>query len=116
MSASQYKRILLIAEALLRKVNLPVETVSKYQELRESIVGEDNIFSNSQNQSLEKVTQLQPNELGNTFREEIISMQNMFMDTILDVLSGVLAKTVGDTVNTNEIMQGFIESFEKRRT
>lgn len=42
MSAPQYKRLLLICEALLRKVELPVETISKYQELRDSILNDEN--------------------------------------------------------------------------
>ena len=41
MSAAQYKRLLLICEALLRKVELPTETITKYQELRDQILNDE---------------------------------------------------------------------------
>ena len=43
MSVSKYKRILQIAESLLQKVDLPKETLSKYYEIRDSILLSESI-------------------------------------------------------------------------
>jgi recombination DNA repair RAD52 pathway protein len=48
-------------------------------------------------------------------KEEIIETQDLLINVMLDVLNGVLKKTIGETVNTNEIMQQFLESFTTKK-
>lgn len=44
MSFLKYQKVLNIAEALLRKVDLPFETIQKYEELKLKILSETENF------------------------------------------------------------------------
>ena len=106
---ANYKKLLLVAEALLRKVELPQETITKYQELREAILTVNMNDPSTSNTSFVQIN----NDLGILLREEIITTQDLMIKCILDVLQGVFNKTLGDTVNTNELMQIFLTKFSE---
>ena len=110
-SAANYKKLLLVAEAQLRKVELPQETITKYQELRESILSVSMHDHSISNASFGPTT----SEMGVLLREEIINTQDTMIRCILDVLQGVFNKTLGDTVDTTQLMQVFMSKFSDAR-
>lgn len=96
MSLSQYKRVQSIAEALQRKVDLPDDTINKYQDIRDSILRDsgnsDQKTSRSTKAHIEEINGTSREELGNAIREEVIIIQSMFIETILDDYKETLAK------------------------
>lgn len=130
MSVSKYKRILNIAESLLQKVDLPKETLSKYYEIRDSILlsesidystegspnRPDNYNSMASNSKisfapdpisaanvLNKVTSnsfISRDEVGLAIREQIIGILGSLNETILDSFNKTILKNSARKNNT----------------
>jgi hypothetical protein len=99
MNLTKYKRLLQIAESLLKKVDLPQETLAKYYEIRESILlgdlpdGPDHSTAQAPRPTSDWITsvyppQAQPKDLlGNAIREQVITTLSASIEAILESFS-----------------------------
>lgn len=120
MSVSKYKRILNIAESLLQKVELPKETLSKYFEIKDSILLSEESVDYSDQGGIHN-SQVSPckisfapdpisaanvlnkahsysfsgkDEVGLAIREQIITILNLLSENILDSFSQTIQKNL----------------------
>jgi len=96
MSASQYKKVLAVAEALLRKVEMPEETILKYDELKNKILGEEQ------------------HDIAGQLSNELISVYQFFIETFVNFMSEVAMKGSAEGLSDN-LITPFLDEFEVKK-
>ena len=99
MSASQYKKLLSVAETILSKIDLPQETFDKYNEFKDRILEEGST---------------EPTELVTELQADIIGVYQQFFKAVLDML-GQAAYSKKSGENLEQRLNSFVEQFNRKK-
>lgn len=123
MTTLQYKKVLNIAEALLKKVDIPQETMQKYQELKLRLLGETDLLTspltpeNPEKSNLREEHELLKNQ--STIDLEIISIHQNFLGTVSNLFDCNLNRNSNglneDSPNFEDYLTPFFQSFEEKK-
>jgi hypothetical protein len=93
MSLTQYQKVLNIAESLLKKVDIPEETLRKYEELKLRLIG-DAFLDTSSHSTNHKNSEYQLLMNQSVIDVEIISVYSNFLGTISNIFDHCLSQTI----------------------
>lgn len=108
MSAEQYKKVLSIAEALLRKVDMPVKTVKKYEILKTQILNDPMDVSNDSGNN--EILSIQ-----NQINIEIIDIHQLFISTITEIFNVFLTKNQQTREKSQKFLSKFFNFFQDKK-
>jgi hypothetical protein len=93
MSVVQYKKVLSIAEALLKKVDIPTETMRKYEELKLRLLGDTTLDNTglAATMGLGKNEELELTKNQNVIDQEIVAMHSNFLGTLSKIFDTTLS-------------------------
>ena len=101
MSAEQYQKILGIAEALLRKVEMPDETIQKYSNLKNKILTEPCASEDQKYNSL--------------IKEELLGIYDSFFSVIYDYFNRMINRDANGNQKDENSVQIFFEEFDGKK-
>lgn len=120
MSVIQYQKVLNIAEALLKKVDIPSETMRKYEELKLRLLG-DTFLNDTPlaatfgNQSHNEELELVRNQ--NTIDQEIVAIYSNFLGTLSNIFETTMALTTQhqNMGTAEDYLVPFYQAFDEKK-
>ena len=111
MSAQQYKKVLSIAEALLRKVDMPQQTVEKYESLKTQILSQG-----SSPATIDGAQTPQFGEISSQIKDEIVWLHQNFLATLVEIITCMLQSNPAVAQKQIEgLISPFFEAFEQKK-
>lgn len=111
MSAIQYQKVLSIAEALLRKVEMPKKTIKKYEALKSQIL------SSPQHPNPQELPEIQNEAISLQFQitEEISHIYQFFISSITEIFTSLLKNDKSNKEKSQNLITPFFEYFDEKK-